>query len=135
MIAQIYINETVIPYLTLEFQEKICREVADLKGYTITDLIKGPENLQTVISKKDYNTNAVLFVYNLSIFGETLPELIDYIEKLSKRNIELISCFDNFALKTFGLDPQDNIFLTTIIALNIKNIELWKELQKNYIKQ
>ncbi len=129
MLAKIYINESIIPYLTLDFQTDICKRVADLKAYTVTEIITGKDSLQKLLTDKEYNTQCTIIIYNLSVLGETVKEILDYIERFSKHNVELISCFDDFALKNFGMNTEDNLFLTTVIAMNVKNIELWKQLQ------
>lgn len=116
----IYVKQVIPPYLSLEFQEKTCKIVCEIRNLQNVELVK------TLSDLKDYKR---IVIYSLICLGDTLSEIIDAIKKLMDDNIELISITDPVNLNNFGQDATENMLLSVAIGSALRQNELWKSIQ------
>jgi len=116
----IYVKQVIPPYLNLEFQEKTCKTVCEIRNLKNVELVK------TLSDLKDYK---YIVIYSLICLGDTLPEIIDAIKKLIDDNIELISITDPVNLNNFGKDTTENMLLSVAIGSALRQNEMWKSIQ------
>jgi len=119
----LYISDLLPPYLTQGFQEKTCIKLCSLRSYSITKIVTDLNFLDS-----DELQKTTLVIYSLANLGDTLESILDNLDKLNRNGVTLISFFDYFDFSKFGTDPSSNIFLTTAIAMILKNNEIWKEI-------